>query len=267
MRVLDGLTLLVPLVLVVACSRLPTAPATPAVTSRYHTLQTAPQPQASISPVLQVFPFLAAANLSDAQESQILSLLQQQPSLPGQDAQQQLAQQWKNLLTSPTLDTDALKTFLQARAREAQAQQKQAQALLAAVRDLLTPEQRTAVGANIRQAISTSKQQTAMQAQPSPEPTPELGLTAEQQGLFQAAEPSPDPVADEASGQALADFFAGGNQQAFEASAPSEASADAQLDAMIKAYASLSQQQRTTLVNYQPSGMQDQGAEPADAAP
>lgn len=254
MRELRFLALALPIALAVACAKLPTASRHSELP--YRIAQAEPSPQASIDEVLAAYPFLTPAHLTADQRNAILALLQQQPT-PNESTLAQQDAQWKALMSAPTLDTAALKAFLQARASEAQTQQQQAMALLGKVRDVLTDQQRSAVAAGIRQVLAQAKQAPQPpQAMPSPEesppPGPDLNLTADQQALFEAATPSPNPSAGEASLQALATFMGGGDLQAFAAANAPDPNADKRLDALIKAYASLSQQQRTTLVNYQP---------------
>lgn len=242
----------------------PGTPMTVPIRAPYHTLQAAPAPatptQAQETGGSELpFPFLADVNLTQAQTSRIQAIAQQYAA-PAQAQSQQQENPMRALLLEPRVDQERLISVFRDEAQRQQTQQQQFIQMLAAVRDVLTDQQRQAAADAIRQAdqqaqqeaqAAQSQQPTQSQASAAPQ-GPQLNLTLGQQALFKAAMPEPPQQQQATQTNPLADFMVSGDSQALAAALAPPADTEQRFAALARAYASLSLAQRSALVNYQP---------------
>lgn len=224
----------------------PTAPSAP----RYAPLQAQAPQQQQPPEVTEIFPFLADIGLTASQKGEIRSLLEQQEAPVSRDEAQQRGERFLELLSSRTLDEEALETFFATSVEESRQQTMAAVRLFTGIRDTLTARQRSEAARQIRDSLQETEE-APQQAPPNTEAPQEqpldLNLTDEQQAAFDALRPEADP---QASVEALAAFFEEGDEAALQEAMLGDESVEDQVEQLVAAYAGLTYQQRRQLVSH-----------------
>lgn len=245
MPVLTGFRLLA--VLLVA-SGLVACAAQPAATPKAG-LQVSADPAVDEN-TLTPFGFLTGVGLTTDQATRIRAIADR--ARPADDTTAQTrAAQFKALLTASTLDEAALADFFRQDYDQGDASRAKVVQMYADIRDVLTDTQRAeAAKALLAPPASPAPPSSNEQAEAAPPPeaqpsAPALNLTAEQKALFAAStETPPDP---QAVARAIATVMTTGDTTDLKAALTPKRTRDETATAYVKAFASLTADQRKQL--------------------
>jgi Spy/CpxP family protein refolding chaperone len=194
-----------------------------------------------------LFAFLAGVDLTAAQKASIQAIAERNRP-PSEAAEKARSERFVALLSADTLDETALAAFFRDRLQATAQVRAGLIATHAAVREVLTPAQRTAAAAAIQAELArpVTRESPPPAQQGGEPPREQLTLSAEQQTLFAATvSPPPDP---RAILTALATLMRTGDKAGLEAALAPKVSLDAKVTALVKAFASLTPTQRKQMV-------------------
>lgn len=193
------------------------------------------------------FAFLEGVDLTAAQRTALTAIAERARPPADEAAAKARADRFAALMAAPTLDEAALATFFRQGAEGAAKVRAGLVAMYASVHETLTPSQRTAAAAAIQAQLDRpAPQPSAAPAEQGGEaPTGAFTLTAEQQALFAA---TVSPPSDPRAGlKALITLLRTGDKAPLEAALAPQADPEARVAALVKAFASLTPDQRKQL--------------------